>query len=63
MQKKERINIMLAPKIISILDNYACRLDTSRSDLIQQILSGYIVDNGLDISFKDEQIAGQLEVI
>ena len=61
--KKERYNIMLFPRIIAALDIQARRLDTSRSDLIQQILSDYIIENDLYIFQPEEQIKGQLEVM
>ena len=61
--KKERYNIMLFPKIIAVLDNHARNLEMSRSDLIQQILSDYIIENSLYLSSAEEQLSGQIEVI
>ena len=62
MLKKVRYNIMLFPRVIAAIDLQARRLETSRSDLIQQILSDYIIENDLYINSSDE-IDGQLEVI
>ena len=63
MLKKVRYNIMLFPRIINAIDFQARRLDTSRSDLIQQILSDYIIENDLLSNQSEEQIDGQLEVV
>lgn len=63
MLKKVRYNIMLFPRIIAAIDLQARRLETSRSDLIQQILSDYIIENDLYINSPEEEIDGQLEVI
>lgn len=54
---------MLFPTIIDAIDVQAQRLDCSRSELIQNILSDYIIDNDLFFSKSDEQINGQLEVV
>ena len=60
---KVRYNIMLFPRIIQAIDVQAHRLGTSRSDLIQQILSDYIIENDLIINSAEERIDGQLEVV
>lgn len=60
---KIRYNIMLFPRVIEAIDIQARRLDTSRSDLIQQILSDYIIENDILINQAEEQIDGQLEVV
>lgn len=63
MLKKVRYNIMLFPRVIAAIDLQARRLETSRSDLIQQILSDYIIENDLYINSSEEEIEGQLEVV
>lgn len=63
MQKKERYNLMLFPRVIESIDFQARRLDCSRSELIQKILSDYIIENDLLINQAEEQIDGQLEVV
>lgn len=63
MLKKVRYNIMLFPRVIAAIDLQARRLETSRSDLIQQILSDYIIENDLYINSSEEEIDGQLEVV
>ncbi len=63
MSKKERYNLMLFPRIIESIDFQAQRLDCSRSELIQNILSDYIIENDLLINQAEEQIDGQLEVV
>lgn len=60
---KLRYNIMLFPRIVNAIDFQARRLDTSRSELIQQILSDYIIENDLLLNQHEEQIDGQLEVV
>ena len=63
MLKKVRYNIMLFPRVIAAIDLQARRLETSRSDLIQHILSDYIIENDLYINSSEEEIDGQLEVV
>lgn len=60
---KVRYNLMLFPRIIESIDFQAQRLDCSRSELIQNILSDYIIENDLFLNQAEEQIDGQLEVI
>lgn len=57
---KQRYNIMLNPNIVQILDKVARNKFTSRSDVIGDILSSYIVENDLMCSSDfDTDIPGQ----
>lgn len=63
MLKKERYNIMLSPRIITAIDNYAKRIDSSRSELVNDILLKFVSENELFFnSNEDDCIIGQLEV-
>ncbi len=64
MLKKERFNIMLNPRIVGAIDNYSKVIDSSRSELINNILSDYISENHLFHYIpKEPEVAGQLEVV
>lgn len=57
---KQRYNIMLNPNIVQILDKVARNKFTSRSDVIGDILSSYIVEHDLMCSSDfDTDIPGQ----
>lgn len=61
--KKERYNIMLTTRVVKIIDHHAQNLDMSRSELVLQILSDYIVDNNLFYPDEDENIPGQVSCL
>lgn len=61
---KVRINIMLSPRIIKILDNVASRHFLSRSQLISNIVFDYLKNNNLFCCDDGEdQDPRELEVI
>lgn len=59
MVLKQRYNIMLNPNIVLILDELACKLSSSRSELIGDILSSYIIESNLNLEFSVNEIPGQ----
>ncbi len=64
MLKKERFNIMLNPRIVCAIDNYSKAIDSSRSELINNILSDYITENDLFHYIpKEPELVGQLKVV
>ena len=62
---KVRINIMLSPRIIKILDNVASRHFLSRSQLISNIIFDFLKNNNLFCCDDDgeDQDPRELEVI
>lgn len=64
MLKKERFNIMLNPRVVGAIDNYSKVIDSSRSELINNILYDYLSENDLlHYIPKEAEVIGQLKVV
>ncbi len=62
MLKKERYNIMLNPRIVVAIDNYAKTFNSSRSEVVNDILFDYVSENRLFQIPEETEIIGQLKV-
>ena len=63
MLKKERFNVMFNPRVIAAIDAYANFIDSSRSEILNEIAYNYVMENNLFSFVSEEQIDGQLEVV